>query len=450
MSAPDLAADYRATLDSLYARLPVYHRTGPAAYNKDLGKTRQLLTALGEPHTRFRSLHIAGTNGKGSVSATLAAVYTAAGPEAGYGKVGLFTSPHLIDFTERIRVNGEPVPQEWVVQWVAQHEALIAELNPTFFELNVAMAFAYFAEVGVDLAVVEVGLGGRLDSTNVITPHVTAVTSIGYDHMDLLGDTLTLIATEKAGIFKPGVPAVIGAVPDEARVALEAVATQVEAPLVRADHRFRITPLGTDGVGRRLQIDQLDKPGSQSRTLSLSLLGDYQRANLATALAVLEAAAERGLPVPAAAVEQGLANVQALTGLRGRFERLREAPLVIADVAHNADGIAAVLAQIARLQAERPGGDLHIVLGASADKDLRAVIRLLPQHATYYYVKADIPRGLPGPDLQALGEEVQLIGAYYPSVATGVQAALAFAEAGDVVLITGSVFVVGEALAAWR
>ncbi len=454
MSDLSLNARYRATLERLYSRLAHFDRQGPTAYNADLSKTQRLLSALGDPHTRFRSVHIAGTNGKGSVAAMTAAIATAAGAEAGLARVGLFTSPHLVDFAERIRVNGVEVAHEWVVKWVEAHEGLIAEVNPSFFELNTAMAFDYFAQQRVDLAVVEVGLGGRLDSTNVLTPLVAAVTSIGLDHTELLGDTLELIAAEKAGIFKPGVVAVVGEDRADTRSTFERVSAGVGAPLWWASRRYAIGRTGWSPYGQTVQVNRLVEPSNESPasfSLTLSLLGDYQLANLATVLSIRDALAEQGIRIPVAALEQGLAKVQELTGLRGRMDVLQgsqDGPLVIADIAHNPAALSPVMAQVERLVAER-GGDLHVVIGASADKDLRGLIALLPQSATYYYVRADNPRAYPAPELQALGEEVELIGAYYASVALGVRAAIAFAEQNDVVLITGSAYVVGEAIGGW-
>ena len=431
---------YPETLAWLYAQLPMYQRVGAAGFKKGLGNTEALAEALGHPERRFRSVHVAGTNGKGSSSHLLAAVLQS----AGY-KVGLYTSPHLREFTERIRVNGRELAPAYLVRWVAAHRGLFATIQPSFFEMCVALAFDYFAAEQVDVAVVEVGLGGRLDSTNIITPLVSLITNISYDHQAMLGDTLPEIAGEKAGIIKPGVPAIISQTQPAVAPVFEEKARQQGSPLLFADARYAMAltasqpdPALTGAASQVVDVRRAGQPYLPELTLGLP--GDYQRLNLPGVLATLDELRAQGFALPEAAVRQGLAEVTRLTGLRGRWSVLGHRPLVVADTAHNEGGLRLVLAQLARV----PHHTLHLVFGTVNDKDVGSVLALLPPAATYYFCQADIPRALPADELAARAAAAGLVGRAYGPVATAVAAARAAASPADVVFIGGSTFVVAE------
>jgi len=431
---------YSETLAWLYAQLPMYQRVGAAGFKKGLGNTLALVEALGHPERRFRSVHVAGTNGKGSSSHMLAAAMQS----AGY-KVGLYTSPHLREFTERIRVNGQELAPDYLVRWVAEHRELFDTIQPSFFEMCVALAFDYFAAEQVDVAVVEVGLGGRLDSTNIITPLVSLITNISYDHQAMLGDTLPEIAGEKAGIIKPGVPAVVSQRQPEVAAVFEARAQQEGSPLLFADAVYEVRLAATQPdpalSGAASQVVDITRQGQPYLAdVEIGLPGDYQRLNLPGVLAVLAALGPLGLPVPEAALRAGLAQVARLTGLRGRWSVLGHRPLVVADTAHNEGGLRLVLAQLARV----PHQQLHMVIGTVNDKDVSKVLALLPREATYYFCQAAIPRALPAEELAALGAAQGLQGRAYGPVPAAVAAARAAAGPADVVYIGGSTFVVAE------
>ncbi|MGI4743877.1 MAG: bifunctional folylpolyglutamate synthase/dihydrofolate synthase [Janthinobacterium lividum] len=429
--------DYSETLAWLYAQLPMYQRVGAAGFKKGLGNTEALAAALGHPETKFRSVHVAGTNGKGSSSHLLAAVLQS----AGY-KVGLYTSPHLREFTERIRVNGQELAPAYLVRWVAEHQGLFADIEPSFFEMCVALAFDYFAAEQVDVAVVEVGLGGRLDSTNIITPLVALITNISYDHQAMLGNTLPEIAGEKAGIIKPGRPVVVSQTQPEVAPVFTAKAAQTGSPLLFADARYLAQPAPAAGVGpAAVQTVNVLRDGQPFLAdVELGLLGDYQRLNLPGVLATLDELRTQGFEIPESALRQGLRDVTRLTGLRGRWSIIGQQPLVIADTAHNEAGLRLVLAQLARV----PHAHLHLVIGTVNDKDVTNVLALLPREATYYFCQADIPRALPAADLAALAAGHGLVGQAYGPVAAALAAARAAAAPADVVFIGGSTFVVAE------
>jgi dihydrofolate synthase/folylpolyglutamate synthase len=359
---------------------------------------------------------------------------------AGY-KVGLYTSPHLREFTERIRVNGQELAPEYLVRWVAQHQNLFAEIEPSFFEMCVALAFDYFAAEQVDVAVVEVGLGGRLDSTNIITPLVSLITNISYDHQAMLGNTLPEIAGEKAGIIKPGRPVVVSQTQSEVSV-FEAKAQQEGSPLLFADTRYeaRPTPPVADGTAG-VQVVEVWRDGQLFLAhTELGLLGDYQRLNLPGVLATLDELRVQGFHIPEAALHQGLRDVTRLTGLRGRWSIIGQHPLVVADTGHNEAGLRLVLNQLARV----PHRHLHLVIGTVNDKDVTKVLALLPRDATYYFCQADIPRALPADELAGLAAAQGLVGRAYGPVPAAVAAARAAAAPDDVVFIGGSTFVVAE------
>ena len=427
---------YPETLAYLYEQLPMFQRVGAAGYKKGLGNTVALAEALGHPERRFRSVHVAGTNGKGSSAHLLAAVLQA----AGY-KVGLYTSPHLREFTERIRVNGQELAPDYLVAWVARWQPLFAQVQPSFFEMCVALAFDYFAEQRVDVAVVEVGLGGRFDSTNIITPLVSLITNISFDHQALLGNTLVEIAGEKAGIIKPGVPVVVSQTQPEVADVFEREAAAQLAHLVFADQVYRAEfsaePSPDTGL-RPLTVTQHGRPFLPNAELGLP--GDYQQFNLPGVLATLDELRALGFRISEAAVRTGLRQVTRLTGLRGRWSIIGRQPLVVCDTAHNAAGLGLVVAQLRRLPHQR----LHLVIGTVSDKDVPAMLALLPAEATYYFCAAGIPRALAASELAAQGVAAGLVGEAYASVAAAVAAARAAAAAADVVFIGGSTFVVAE------
>ena len=427
---------YSETLTYLYEQLPMFQRVGAAGFKKGLGNTLVLAEALGHPERQFRSVHVAGTNGKGSSSHLLAAVLQA----AGY-KVGLYTSPHLREFTERIRVNGQELPADYLVEWVDCWRPLFEEVQPSFFEMCVALAFAYFAEQRVDVAIVEVGLGGRFDSTNIITPLVSLITNISFDHQALLGNTLPEIAGEKAGIIKPGVPVVVSqSQPEVADVFKREAAAQL-AHLVFADQIYHATfaaePSAETGL-RPLHITQHGRPYLPNAELGLP--GDYQQFNLPGVLATLDELRAQGFRITEAAVRTGLRQVTALTGLRGRWSIIGRRPLVVCDTGHNAAGLRLVVAQLRRLKYQK----LHLVIGTVNDKDVPAMLALLPTEGTYYFCAANIPRALPAQELAASATEAGLAGQAYDSVAAAVAAARVAAGPDDVVFIGGSTFVVAE------
>lgn len=399
---------YRETLDWMFARLPMYQQRGVSALNAKLETIQQFSNYLGNPHLDFKSLHVGGTNGKGSSSHMLASVLQ----EAGY-KTGLYTSPHLRDFRERIRVNGRVVPEAYVIDFIAHHRAYLEAHSLSFFELTVGMAFEYFSAENVDIAIIEVGLGGRLDSTNIITPEVSLITNIGMDHMQFLGDTLPEIAAEKAGIIKPGVPVVVSETQDEVAGVFKAVAAERQAPLVFAD--------------------QGDYP-----VYSTTLRGNYQKRNTMGVLATLGMLKE--FPVGDADIVKGLNKVVENTGLQGRWQTLGERPRIICDTAHNPDGLELVIEQLLSQDYK----NLHIVLGFVKDKPLEKVLPLFPSGARYYFASPDIPRGL---DTQLLRQKALgfgLHGESYASVDSALQAARKAAVAEDLIFVGGSTFVVAE------
>ncbi|GAB4040618.1 bifunctional folylpolyglutamate synthase/dihydrofolate synthase [Spirosoma gilvum] len=423
---------YPEAIDYLYSRLPVFHRIGAKAIKPGLGNTLALCEALGNPHQQFRSIHVGGTNGKGSTSHMLAAIYQS----AGY-RVGLYTSPHLQSFTERIRLNGKPIPETDVASFVAQHQGLIESIEPSFFEVTVAMAFDYFAQQSVDVAIIEVGLGGRLDSTNVITPLASVITNIGYDHTDILGDTLPQIAGEKAGIIKPGVPVVIGEThPDTQAIFLE-TANQQQAPILFADQVYTVVDEGILNGYRQVSVQVTTAQPSELYTLDL--LGTYQLHNLPIALATVSVL-QPVLPVSGESVKQALKVVSTLTGLKGRFQTLRQHPRVIADTAHNQPGLEALFETIRTLNYDT----LRIILGVVADKDRAKVLTVLPPSAVYYFCQAHTPRALSAEVLQAEAAAVWRVGNAFADVNQALEKALQEAQPNDLILITGSNYTIAE------
>ncbi|HEY8389193.1 MAG TPA: folylpolyglutamate synthase/dihydrofolate synthase family protein [Parasegetibacter sp.] len=417
----------------MFAKLPMFSRTGGAAYNKTLDNTIALCDYFQQPQHSFKSVHIAGTNGKGSVSHMIASVLQ----EAGY-KTGLYTSPHLRDFRERIRVNGEMIPETFVTSFIHNAESIIGEINPSFFELTAVMAFVYFREVKVDIAIIETGMGGLLDSTNVVRPEVAVITNIGWDHTQFLGDTLEKIAGEKAGIIKSGIPAVIGEThPDTAGVFREK-ANLVQAPVIFADQVRKAQILNHND--RMLKILTGILSDGETSEYQLDLPGWYQARNLLTVLEALNQLRKRGFGISDRHIRDGLSSVRKNTGLSGRWELVKESPRVILDVAHNADGITQLRNQLEHTKYKQ----LHIVFGMVNDKDADAVLTLMPKNARYYFTRAQIPRALDENKLRTLGSSYQLTGDAYPTVMQALNAAVSAARADDLVLVCGSVFIVGE------
>ena len=371
---------YSETLDWLFSQLPMYQRTGGANYKIDLQKTFDLMDALDHPESKFKSIHIAGTNGKGSTSHMLASCYQ----EAGY-KVGLYTSPHLIDFRERIRINGEMIPENMVVEFVQRHKQSFVEMQLSFFEMTVGMAFDYFAKEKVDLAIIETGMGGRLDSTNVIKPLVSVITNIGLDHQKFLGDTLDKIAFEKAGIIKKETPVIIGETQPEIKSVFTDKAKELNAPIFFADQLIK------------------DIPESD-------LTGYYQRKNIKTTLATIQKLSEFKLEEEH--IKKGLLHVVRNTGLAGRWQKIQDHPTIICDTAHNEEGIKEVLRQIK----DTPHNKLHLVWGMVDDKDIPSILKMLPSKANFYFTQPSIPRALKVDILQEHAESVGLIGSSFPMV----------------------------------
>ncbi len=429
---------YQQVLDFLYSQLPMFQRTGPAAYKDNLDNTICLDEMFNHPHQSFKTIHVAGTNGKGSVSHMLASVLQ----EAGFN-VGLYTSPHLKDFRERIRVNGEMISEEAVVQFTEffQVKNEVKKLEPSFFELTVSMAFDYFRSQKVDVAVIEVGLGGRLDSTNIITPEVSVITNISYDHMALLGDTLQKIAAEKAGIIKKDVPVVIGETSADTSFVFEQFAEKAQTEIAFADQEYEAdySMLTLDGK-QSLNIrrnGELAYPG-----LQLDLLGVYQRLNVCSVLKAVDVLNEKGWKLAEEHIRSGLLKVISNTGLLGRWQIIGNNPLTIADTGHNQAGIKLVVEQIYQTAWER----LHIVIGMVNDKDQSNVLALLPANAIYYFTKASIPRAAEPEELAAKADLFGLKGKCYQTVRQALSAALASAGLNDLVFVGGSTFVVAEIL----
>ncbi len=423
----------------LFSQLPMYQQVGSIAYKADLKTPMQLDKYFGKPHKKFRSIHIAGTNGKGSVSHLLAAVLQA----AGYS-VGLYTSPHLKDFRERIRVDGHPIFESEVLDFVNNHRPFIEEATPSFFEMTTAMAFDYFARREVDLAVVETGMGGRLDATNIITPEVSIITNIGLDHMEHLGNTLALVAQEKAGIIKPRVPVVLGSVVPETQAVFAAAAAKQKAPWWIAKDYTLVTPEYTLG-NRQFFIARYTHTPVANFRVGIDLLGDYQQENLATVLTaidVLRTAIKKPLYLRFDSVEKGLANAAKTTGLRGRWELIGNDPTVICDTGHNAHGLQHTFSQLQNT----PHKQLYIVLGVVADKDISSLLPLLPRDAFYFFTQADLPRALNAELLAAQCTDAGLQGEVVPRVKEALAAARNKATKDDVIFVGGSNFVVAEVI----
>ncbi len=428
--------NYRQTLDYLYGKLPMFSRIGASAIKKDLHHIQSLCHLLDEPHTQFSSIHIGGTNGKGSTSHMLAAIFQ----KAGY-KTGLYTSPHLKDFRERIRINGKMIPRKDVISFVSRLHSSIEEIQPSFFEVTVAMAFDFFARQKVDMAIIEVGLGGRLDSTNIIHPQLSVITNISLDHVQLLGDTLAAIASEKAGIIKENTPVIIGEHHPETAPVFTQKAASVNAPLQYASPPFKI--LSSHREDNFFSMDVKNEDTKEViKNLQLDLTGNYQRKNLLTVCAAVEVLRKQGYHLPEKSVRQGLRNVKKLTGLKGRWYTVSKDPLIICDTGHNEAGIREVITHLSEVSYQR----LHLVLGMVKDKEVAKVLSLLPSEAHYYFCAPALERALPAIELQEAANRTGLKGVAYPDVPSALQAAKVAYLPGDLIFVGGSTFVVAEIL----
>lgn len=433
---------YKQTLDYLYEQLPMFHRIGAAAYKANLDNTYAICTLLGNPENKFKSIHVGGTNGKGSSSHMLAAIYQ----QAGY-KTGLYTSPHLKDFRERIKINGKSISQKKVIAFVERYKNDFEKIKPSFFEWTVGLAFDYFSYEKVDIAIVEVGLGGRLDSTNVITPLASLITNIGYDHMSLLGDSLQKIAAEKAGIIKPSVPVIIGETQKETKNVFAEKAKTAGSEILFADKKYKFLKEKYDAVKSLCRYEYK----TQQRTFNLvsDLSGTYQKNNIAGVLATVDSV-QPEIPVSTKDILAGLKKVKKLTGLHGRWETLQKSPRTICDTGHNTEGIKEVLNCVSReYRSEIVKGKLHVVFGVVNDKDITGVLKLLQRDkhfskAAYYFCKPAIPRGLEADILMKQAAKFGLKGSVYPSVKKALRAARQGAQKRELVFVGGSTFVVAE------
>ena len=427
---------YREAIDFLFTSLPMYQRQGKAAYKSNLDNTHRLDQAFGHPHRNYPTIHVAGTNGKGSVSHMIASVLQASGL-----KTGLYTSPHLLDFRERIRINGQAIPEEEVSAFVTGNQEVIREVQPSFFEMTVAMAFDYFAREQVDVAVIETGLGGRLDSTNIIMPVLSVITNISMDHTEFLGTELGSIAREKGGIIKEGIPLVIGRCNASTEEVLYSLARERDAPVICANQIYeaRFRTLNRDG-SMQLRIGKYINPSI--KTITCDLTGDYQQENIITALSSLEKLQKLNWKISESHIQEGFASVVASTGIMGRWQTIASNPRSICDTAHNPDGIAAVIKQIMQIPWKR----LHVVWGMVDDKDLDMVLPLLPEKASYYFTRSSVPRSMDAAELSERAREYGLKGLPFPSVEEAYRAAQKEAGVDDMIFTGGSTFVVADLL----
>jgi dihydrofolate synthase / folylpolyglutamate synthase len=424
---------YEQTLEYLFTKLPMYSRIGVAAYKADLDNTIRVCEFLGNPHHAFKSVHIAGTNGKGSVSHMLAAIFQT----AGY-KTGLYTSPHLKDFRERIKVNGEFIAENFVVGFTEKVKPLVAEIEPSFFEITVAMAFEYFKQTKVDIAIIETGLGGRLDSTNIITPELSVITNIGMDHMNILGDTIEKIAGEKAGIIKNEIPVVVGEIVSDSEPVFRTKANELNAALIIASQKRQTADWKWEK--QELIVEVAEQHSTDHKIYHLDLPGIYQRKNLLTVLEACNQLRLKGWELTEDAIQNGLRGVKKLTGLHGRWEVIHNSPTIVLDVAHNEDGVKQIIEQIEVTDHY----ELHIILGVVKDKDVENLLYLLPKTAHYYFTQANIPRALDAESLRQKAESYDLEGKVYADVNVALATAKLRAHDNDLIVVFGSVFLVGE------
>ena len=425
--------NYSETLEYLLEKLPMFSRIGAAALKPDLTNTIKLCESIGNPHHNFKSIHIAGTNGKGSTSHMLAAILQT----AGY-KTGLYTSPHLKDFRERIKVNGKMISEDFVVSFTERINPLIEKLEPSFFEITVAMAFDYFAAEKVDIAVIETGLGGRLDSTNIIVPELSIITNIGWDHMNLLGDSLEKIAFEKAGIIKENIRVIIGEVLPETETVFENTAKGKNAPFSIASHKRQV--VGWNWEHHELVVEVSEQHQTDHKKYYLDLPGLYQTKNLLTVLEACSQLQQLGWKLDDKIIHQGLQHTKKLTGLHGRWEIIHNTPQLVVDVAHNVEGIKQLVQQIEMTEHH----ELHIILGMVKDKDVDNVLQFLPKNARYYFTKAQIPRALQEEELASKAKRIGLEGKSFSNIDFALMSAAQKAHKKDLIIVCGSVFLVGE------
>jgi dihydrofolate synthase/folylpolyglutamate synthase len=422
--------NYQATIDYLFSRLPMFHRIGAAAYKADLNNTIALMQHLNHPENKFKSIHVAGTNGKGSTSHLLAAILQC----AGY-KTGLYTSPHLKDFRERIRINGEMISEQNVIDFTINTKNFIEQVEPSFFEITVGMCFDYFAQQQVDIAIIETGLGGRLDSTNVITPELSIITNISLDHTNLLGDSLEKIAFEKAGIIKKNVLVIVSETSEIAEVFIRK-SNECDCVIIFADTSWKV-----DVINQTSEYLEMDvSNGTEKFHLFNQLNGEYQIKNTKAVIEAIMQLRKQGWKICDEAIEQGFKQVKTLTGLKGRWDVLQKNPMIVADIAHNEAGISQVINQLKNIEFNQ----LHIVIGMVKDKDITKVLSLLPTDAIYYFTQPDLPRALPVNDLEQMAIENKLSGKSFASVQSAIESAKKNASSNDLILITGSNFVVAE------
>lgn len=429
-------AAYLETVEYLYTHLPMFQRVGAVAYKKNLDNIITLCKHLEYPQAKFPSIHIAGTNGKGSVSHILAALMQTKGK-----KVGLYVSPHYRDYRERIKINGQLIDKEYVINFISKHKPLIERVKPSFFEISVAMAFDYFAKQQVDIAIIETGLGGRLDSTNIITPLVSVITNISYDHQDLLGDTLTQIATEKAGIIKRNIPVVIGEKNPETRPVFEREAEERKSPIYFARDTYTARPIIkalTHSIYNIYKNNLL-----LYRDFECDLAGIFQSENVSTAMQVLDVLRTQGFSFSEDEIRQTFINIRKMTNMIGRCQVIAERPTILCDSAHNEAGIALMMEHIENCNQFKTK---HFVIGSVKDKDLSRVLPLYPKDAVYYFAKADIPRGLEANTLREMAATYGLVGEAYPSVRAALEAAKQKADRRDLIFVGGSIFIVAEVI----
>ncbi|MDR1865533.1 MAG: bifunctional folylpolyglutamate synthase/dihydrofolate synthase [Bacteroidales bacterium] len=428
--------NYSETVHYLFSSLPVFQHSGGTAYKPGLHTMRELDDFYGQPHRKYATIHIAGTNGKGSVAHMLAAILQGSGYTT-----GLFTSPHLTDFRERIRVNGEMITERETVDFVERSRAMWEKVQPSFFEATAAMAFDHFARRGADVAVIETGMGGRLDATNIITPALSVITNISMDHTQFLGNHPIAIATEKAGIIKPGVPVVIGESQPGAETVFENAARSMDCHIVFADRHASVSRIIPCGKGQKCYIRQNGRELPVPVTIDMG--GDYQRRNIITTLIAVQAMRfHASIPLKGDRILPSLEHAAQTTGLRGRWQVLCDRPLTVCDAAHNSAGLAWAVEQIGRCARRR----VHIVIGFVRDKDIAGMLALLPGTASYYFTRAAIPRAMDERELQQRAQEAGLRGECYPQVAQAMEAARSKAEDEDMIFIGGSIFVIAEAL----
>ena len=423
---------YDETVTYLFNCAPPFQQVGGAAYKEGLSTTIELDNHLGNPHRKFRTIHVAGTNGKGSTSHTLAAILQ----ESGY-KVGLYTSPHLIDFRERMRVNGIPASKEYVIDFVEKHKSFFEPLQPSFFELTTAMAFNYFAEQEVDIAVIEVGLGGRLDCTNIITPELCIITNISLDHTQFLGSTLQEIASEKAGIIKSGIPVVIGETTPETKEVFANKTKECNAPVTFAEEEALLTVATPVENGYRYTSSIFGEFNGE-------LGGDYQQKNTNTLLSAIRILLDKGFAITKKSLRKGFADVCSLTGFMGRWQKIQDNPRVVCDAGHNIGGIRYITEQLERVDCR----ELRIVFGMVNDKDITSVLKMMPKSATYYFTQASIKRAMPAGELKAMAQGFGLNGNSHPTVKQALEAAIAESSNDDFIFVGGSCFIVADLLSA--